>query len=58
MLEMKVAVIHTDVGHEVRMSRPRKVDRGRTAMKHCAGLDVSVKETAIDESGKIVGKPR
>jgi transposase len=33
------------------------MDRGRTAMKHCAGLDVSVKETAIcivDETGKIV----
>src|SRR5215468_8643319 len=39
------------------MSRPQNVDRGRAAMKHCAGLDVSVKETAIcivDETGKIV----
>jgi hypothetical protein len=33
------------------------VNRERTAMKHCAGLDVSVKETAIcivDETGKVV----
>src|ERR1700757_339794 len=54
---MVVAVLHTDVGHKVRMSRPQNVDRGRTAMKHCAGLDVSVKETAIcivDETGKLV----
>src|SRR5262249_52363811 len=38
-------------------SRPQTLTRGRTAMKHCAGLDVSVKETAIcivDETGKIV----
>jgi hypothetical protein len=33
------------------------VNKGRTAMRHCAGLDVSVKETAIclvDEIGKVV----
>jgi transposase len=39
------------------MSRPQTLTRGRTATKHCAGLDVSVKETAIcivDETGKIV----
>src|ERR1700756_1982756 len=54
---MRVAVLHTDVGHEVRISRPQNVHRGRTVMKHCAGLDVSVKETAIcivAETGKIV----
>jgi len=54
---MKVAVFHTDIGHEVRTSRPQNVNRGRTAMKHCVGLDVSVKETAIcivDETGKII----
>src|SRR3954453_22287858 len=34
-----------------------EVERGRTAMKHSVGLDVSVKETAIciiDETGKVV----
>jgi hypothetical protein len=55
--EAKLAVLHTDVGHEVRMSRPQtSIEEGLT-MKHCAGLDLSVKETAIcivDETGKIV----
>jgi transposase len=56
-VEVEVAVLHTDVGHEVRMSRPQNVDRGRTAMKHYAGLDGSIKQTAIcivDETGKVV----
>jgi transposase len=55
-VEVGGAVFPTDVGPEVRVSRT-DVDRGRTVMKHCAGLDVSVKETAIcivDETGKVV----
>jgi hypothetical protein len=55
-VEVGGAVFPTDVGPEVRVSRT-DVDRGRTVMKHCAGLDGSVKETAsciVDETGKVV----
>jgi hypothetical protein len=39
---VELAVLHTDVGHEVRMKLASNADRGRIAMKHCAGLHVSV----------------
>jgi hypothetical protein len=53
-----VAVLPTGVGHDVRMSTAANIARRTTAIKHCAGLDVSVKETAgwiVNEAGKIVG---
>lgn len=56
-----MAVLHTGVGHEVRIGRPQNAEIERTAVNHCAGLDVSVKETAIcivDEAGKVVRKAK
>jgi hypothetical protein len=39
---VELAVLHTDVGHEVRIKLASNADRGRIGMKHGAGPDAPV----------------
>jgi hypothetical protein len=50
------AVSHNDGVNEVRTGRPQSIE-GETAVKHYAGIDVSLKEShvaVVDENGSIV----